>query len=93
MTIPLIALVNTKCYRFIPKDRPNLQSLIFFGFASIDALVSITALVVGILGALSILTIPSLVSYSLIGLSTTITLLWIGFFALKCRGNAQSSQQ
>lgn len=72
MTAPLISLTNECCKRSNLSDNKVLLSTLAF-----DALVSITALVVGILGATSVIAMPAAAAYSLIGLSGGITLLWI----------------
>jgi len=58
--------------------------LCFAGFFSVvllsstfDTLISITSLVLGILGACSVIAMPAIAAYTLIGISCAITILWL----------------
>lgn len=51
-----------------------------------DTFVSLTALVVGILGATSLITMPAAAAYALIGVSSVITLSWIAIFIAAKQG-------
>jgi hypothetical protein len=49
-----------------------------------DALISLTALIVGILGAVSVIAMPAAAAYTLIGISCAITLAWIAMVVYTC---------
>jgi hypothetical protein len=81
MATPLIGLSN-RCFGTVPGIAPegqkwNTGNYIAVGTMTFDAVVSLTALVLGILGVLSVIIMPVAAAYSLIAISGTITLLWI----------------
>lgn len=79
MCAPVLSFTNC-CFKKIPMgtdQNPKLGDHCFKIAPTIDAIVSITCLVMGILGVMSIVTMPPAAAYALIGISGGITLLWI----------------
>lgn len=56
------------------------------GLVVADTVVSLTSLIVGILGALSVIGMPPAAAYALIGVSCLITLPWLAFATLMILG-------
>ena len=94
MTLPLLGLARDYgIYCGIPDPRMDSRTgkmnsgiIVPATLQLLDTCVSITAVVLGILGALSIIAMPAALAYSLIGLSAAITALWI-VGAIKTQGN------
>jgi hypothetical protein len=81
MTIPLLHFTNL-CWGILADKAKSNQlctksTIAFCSALFIDAAVWITALVVGILGALAVINMPAAAYFTLFGVSGTITLLWI----------------
>src|SRR5205085_2406101 len=89
MTAPLVALTHC-CFETIETRDDDDEEMkcgeyLAFVLPATDALVSLTCLIVGILGALSMINMPAAASYALIGVSCGITALWIIMaLSLKC---------
>jgi hypothetical protein len=101
MTLPLIGGLTNGCCGTLPgaadfkKDRKDwtIGNYLILTAMAFDAVVSITALVLGILGAVSVIVMPAAAAYVLIGISCTITLLWIiAFVKNKCCTQSQTQQ-
>lgn len=81
MSAPIFFLSAISCEDFCRtkcklKDDNFLK--ICIGLIVTDAVVAITALVVGILGVLSVIGMPAAAAYTLIGVSGLFTLPWLG---------------
>lgn len=85
MSAPIFFFSNLVCHNFC-KTKCKVDHIskasqkfigISFGLAIADALISLTALVVGILGVLSVIGMPPAAAYTLIGVSGLITLPWL----------------
>jgi len=82
VTIPLLDFTH-ECWGRVPGwDQPGGRALTV-GAMLFDALLSITCLVVGILGVTSVITIAPAAAYALIGISGGITALWIAMYIKK----------
>jgi len=64
----------------------NTAWKVFTTSVIVDTLISITALIMGILGALSVIAIPPAAAYTLVAISGVITLAWI-LGAFKWKGD------
>lgn len=85
MTAPLMILAESHCCEYLPNN-DSAKGALFLTGAAVDTVISLTALVVGILALCAVITaIPAVVAYSLIGLSAAITMIWIGFLATHCK--------
>ena len=74
MTCPLLYATKGCCDQF---PKPGGIHSVMRCAALIDVLATLTCLVLGILGRLSIITIGPAASYALIGVSVSITLSWM----------------
>ena len=87
MAVPIYHLTEG-CGRRLPKPNPKVKGCdngkkVCGSFLLFDTLVSITALVVGILGVTSVMIMPPAAAYTLIGVSGGITALWIAMIIKK----------
>lgn len=85
MATPLLGLTNC-CFGTL--DTLETEKLVAAS-ATIDTLVSLTALVLGILGLTAVITMPAAASYALIGISAGITVLWIALLLRECSKPSQ----
>jgi cytochrome c biogenesis factor len=81
MTAPLFYFTDC-CFQKIPFERKEhkpkqIGNRLLIVAPLLDALVSLTCLVVGILGATSILALPPAASYTFIGISGAMTIGWL----------------
>lgn len=88
MATPLFTFSNHCCGYFpavsVKNEKTNITDVIYVAATAFDIFISLTALVVGILGAISVFAMPPAAAYSLIALSGTITLLWIVLCLQEC---------
>lgn len=68
---------KTKCKVDMDRKTSMKFPVIAIGLMVADTVISLTALVVGILGALSVIGMPPAAAYTLIGVSGLITLPWL----------------
>jgi hypothetical protein len=80
MAAPILLFTNC-CFNKIPMAADNspkkLGNHLFIVAPIVDTLISLTCLVVGILGATGVIAMPAAAAYALIGVSGAITLGWI----------------
>ena len=84
MATPILGLTNC-CFGSLEplrKNEINSTTQILWASIALDASVSITAFVYGILGATAAITMPAAAAYALIATSLGITVLW-GALAIK----------
>lgn len=79
MTAPILELSHCCCGRI-----EKFSSLKRIGVLALDTLLSITSLIVGILGVTAVIAMPPAAAYSLIGISAGITLLYIAAIIKRC---------
>lgn len=85
MTAPIFGLTNCWFGAFrksAPNRTPDAYFKLVASVTALDTVISITGLVLGILGALSVISMPAAAAYALIGTSVAITALW-GALAIK----------
>lgn len=80
MSLPIAAFVERCTSKKLVKEE-NMDRMTN-SLLVIDALIFLTTLVVGILALTAAVTMPPAVGYSLITVSVTISLLWIGLIVL-----------
>ena len=86
MVAPILIFTNYCCKK-IPDNTQtckNIHDKAVVGALALDALISITSFVIGILGLTGSLPLLPGASYGLIGLSAGITAIYLGLAAKKC---------
>lgn len=78
MSAPSFLAATLFCPSTVNKMSQQTGGKLLIGLAVADTIVSLTALIVGILGAVSVIGMPPAAAYALIGVSSLITLGWIG---------------
>lgn len=89
MSAPSLMFTNEFCPPVSLKKMPEATATkLFIGLVVADTVFSLTSLIVGILGALSVIGMPPAAAYALIGVSALITLPWLAFATLMIIGVA-----
>lgn len=81
MATPILFFAEVGCDKCIHLPDCCSNDVGFFSTIAFDALLSLTCLVVGILALQGTVALPPAGAYSLIGVSSVITLLWIALAA------------
>lgn len=97
MSFPLLVFSRGCCNKvdfcdpLISKKKCSNSKTIIYGTMAFDILVFITSLIVGILGATSVIAMPAAAAHALIGVGGAIPVLWIAMYiALKLGFDATS---
>lgn len=96
MSAPSFLAATVFCPSTVNKLSKETGGRLFLGLVVADTVVSLTSLIVGILGAVSVIAMPPAAAYALIGVSSLITLAWLGlaiFGIVKAVQNCQQNRR
>jgi len=99
LSIPILLMSNfcggkvpNGCDDFQPKTEKKKGDKVIYACLACDTLASLTSLIIGILGAVSIIAMPAAVAYTLVAISGSITALYIAMI-IKAKCDSQPRPQ